>query len=151
MEVGPAHTRGDVLVYVPEDRVMFTGDILFIEGTPIVWEGPIGNWIAACDRILELDPVAIVPGHGPVTDRDGVRAVRGYLVYLRDESRKRFDAGMTAEEAARDISLGTFSAWSESERVGVNVDTLYREFRGDHTPSDALRLFGLMAELARAD
>jgi cyclase len=147
IEVGPAHTRGDVLVHVPEDRVMFTGDILFIGGTPILWEGPIANWIAACDRILALDLEAVVPGHGPVTDRAGVTGVRDYLVYVRDEARERFDAGMPAEDAARDIALGAFSTWGETERIAVNVDTLYREFRGDHTPSDAVRLFGLMADL----
>ena len=43
IEVGPAHTRGDVLAYVPEDRVIFTGDMLFINGHPIIWAGPVGN------------------------------------------------------------------------------------------------------------
>ena len=147
VEVGPAHTRGDVLVHLPEERVMYTGDILFIEGTPIVWEGPVGNWIAACERMLDLDLEAIVPGHGPVTDAAGVRAVREYLVYVSDEARRRFDAGMPAAEAARDIALGTFSTWSDRERIAVNVDTLYREFRGDHSPPDVMRLFGVMAEM----
>ena len=43
VEVGPAHTKGDVVVYVPEDKTLFTGDILFVEGHPVVWTGPIGN------------------------------------------------------------------------------------------------------------
>ena len=148
IEVGPAHTRGDVLAYVPDDHVVFTGDILFIGGTPIMWEGPVANWIAACDCILALECESIVPGHGPVTDAAGVRGVRDYLVYVRDEARKRYDAGMPPEDAARDIALGAFSAWDERERIAVNVDSLYREFRGDHAPADALKLFGLMAELA---
>jgi cyclase len=42
----PAHTRGDVIVHVPEARTVFTGDILFVGGTPIVWAGPLSNWIA---------------------------------------------------------------------------------------------------------
>jgi len=148
IEVGPAHTRGDVLAYVPEDRVVFTGDILFIGGTPIMWEGPVANWIAACDRILALECESIVPGHGPVTDAGGVLGVRDYLVYVRDETRKRYDAGLSPEDAAHDIALDGFSAWGEHERIAVNVDSLYREFRGDHGSADALKLFGLMAELA---
>lgn len=48
IEVGPAHTRGDVLVHSPADKTIFTGDILFIEGTPVMWQGPVGNWIKAC-------------------------------------------------------------------------------------------------------
>lgn len=150
IEVGPAHTRGDVLVYVPADRVLFSGDILFIDGTPIIWEGPVENWIAACDRIEALELEAIVPGHGPITDKAGVRAVRDYLVFVRDEARSRFDSGMSADAAARDIALGEFSRWLDAERIAVNVHTLYREFSGSTERASALELFGLMAELAQA-
>jgi glyoxylase-like metal-dependent hydrolase (beta-lactamase superfamily II) len=149
IEVGPAHTRGDVLVHVPGSRSIFTGDILFIEGTPIMWEGPVANWIDACERIVALEPEVIVPGHGPLTDARGVLAVRDYLVYVRDETRKRFDAGLSAREAAFDIRLGDYSAWLDSERIAVNVQTLYREF-GDTSPAAGpLEIFSLMAELDR--
>jgi len=150
IEVGPAHTRGDVLVHLPDERLIFTGDILFIDGTPIMWDGPVANWVGACERILALDCEAIVPGHGPITDAAGVRGVRDYLVYVRDAARTRYDAGMRADEAARDISLGVFSTWGERERIAVNVDSLYREFSGSHAAPDAMRLFGLMADLAEA-
>ena len=84
IEVGPAHTAGDVIIHVPATRTIFTGDILFIEGTPIMWENPVANWIAACEKIAELEPEVIVPGHGPLTDTRGALAVRDYLVYVRD-------------------------------------------------------------------
>lgn len=150
IEVGPAHTRGDLLVHVPADRVVYTGDILFIEGTPVMWAGPVGNWIKACDTILGLEVDAIVPGHGPLTDKDGVRAVRDYLVYVRDEARRRYDAGLSAADAARDIALGGYAHWHDAEGIVVNVYTLYREFSGGaFVPPSPLELFGLMAELAR--
>ena len=60
IEVGPAHTRGDTLVHIPGDRVVFTGDILFIGGHPIMWAGPTGNWLPAIDRILAMDVETIV-------------------------------------------------------------------------------------------
>lgn len=149
IEVGPAHTHGDVLVHVPKDRTVFTGDILFIEGTPIMWAGPVDNWIAACDRILAMDVDAIVPGHGPLCTKHQVSRVNDYLRYIDAEARKRFDAGMSAEEAARDIALGDFDAWGDAERIAVNVDTLYRGYRGDTSPANAVALFGLMAQLRR--
>lgn len=149
IQAGPAHTRGDALVHVPGDGVVFTGDILFIEGHPIMWAGPVGNWIAACDRILALGATTVVPGHGPVTDARGVRAVRDYLVYVRDETRLRFDAGMPAWEAALDISIADYSAWGDAERIVVNVFTLYREFAGDPAPADIAQMFGLMARIRR--
>ena len=150
LEVGPAHTKGDVLVSLPDDGVVFTGDILFIDGTPIMWAGPVGNWIAACERIAALGASVVVPGHGPITDTRGALRVRDYLVYVRDETRRRFDAGLSPADAARDIALADFSAWGDAERIAVNVHTLYREWSaGALGRANALELFGLMAELAR--
>jgi glyoxylase-like metal-dependent hydrolase (beta-lactamase superfamily II) len=147
VEVGPAHTGGDALVHVPADRTLFTGDILFVEGTPIMWVGPVGNWIKACEMIEAMDVETIVPGHGPVTDKKGVARVRRYLTYIRDEAKKRYDAGLAAFEAARSIALDDFSGWGDSERIAVNTATLYREFGAKDTPSDPATLFGWMAQL----
>ncbi len=148
IEVGPAHTRGDVLVHSPADKAVFTGDILFIEGTPIMWQGPVGNWIAACDLILGMEVEHIVPGHGPKADKQAVRNVKHYLGYVRDQARLRFDAGMSVLEAARDIELSEFSHWSDPERIAVNVDSMYREFDSEREATDVLTLFTLMAEIA---
>ena len=148
IEVGPAHTRGDVIIHVPKAHAVFTGDILFIDGTPIMWEGPVANWIDACEKIVALKPEIIVPGHGPLTDIQGVLKVRDYLIYVRDEARKRFDAGLSAREAALDIRLADYSAWLDSERIAVNVMTLYREFGDTSTPPGPIEMFELMAELA---
>ena len=148
IEVGPAHTRGDVLVYSPKDRTVFTGDILFIEGTPVMWQGPVANWIRACRLIEAMDVDHIVPGHGPLTDKHGVAQVRHYLEYVRDQARARYDVGMSAFEAARDIELAEYSAWSDPERIAVNVDSLYREFSGEAQATDIIELFRQMAELA---
>jgi glyoxylase-like metal-dependent hydrolase (beta-lactamase superfamily II) len=149
IEVGPAHTRGDVLVHVPDDRTIFTGDILFVEGHPIIWAGPVGNWIDACRRIEATDVETVVPGHGPITDKRGVAAVREYLEYVAAETRKRYDAGMHAFEAARDIALADYSSWLDAERIVVNVTTLYREFSGDPEPAEIAELFAEMAKLAK--
>ena len=130
IQVGPAHTRGDVLAYVAQERVIFTGDMLFINGHPIIWAGPVGNWIKACQLMLDLDVETIVPGHGPVTDKRGVAAVKAYFEYIQRETRRRYDAGMSAAEAARDISLADYSSWGDAERIVVNVFSLYREFAG---------------------
>lgn len=150
IEVGPAHTAGDVLVYVPDNHVVYTGDILFIEGTPVMWRGPVENWIRACELILEMDVEAIVPGHGPITDKAGVRKVRDYLAHIDAEARRRFDAGMSAEQAAKDIPLGQYGSWLDAERIAVNVDTLYKQYRGDDSPPDIMRLFTLMSDIWRS-
>jgi len=149
IEVGPAHTRGDVLVQVVEDRVMYTGDILFIEGHPIIWAGPVRNWISACQLIVDSDVDVIVPGHGPITDKKGVAALRGYFEYIEREARRRYEAGMTVLEAAQDISLADYSSWGDSERIVVNVASLYREFSAGKVASSIVELFAMMAQLRR--
>lgn len=149
VEVGPAHTRGDVLVFVEEDRTVFTGDILFIDGTPIMWAGPVSNWLKACDLILSRKPEVIVPGHGPLTDAAGVQRVKEYLSYIDSEARQRYEAGLSAREAALDISITDFDTWTDAERIAVNVDTLYREYAGDTSAPNTLEIFTLMAEIAR--
>ena len=147
LEVGPAHTAGDVLVHVPAAAVVFTGDILFIGGTPIVWTGPVENWIKACELIIELGCTAIVPGHGPLTDQRGVQEVADYLRHIRTEATARFQAGMRSDDAARDIELGHYEDWLDWERVVINVDSVYRELDPTHPPPDLVDLFRQMAEL----
>lgn len=146
LEVGPAHTHGDMLVYVPADRVVYSGDIMFVKGHPVVWAGPISNWIKACDQILAWDVETVVPGHGAITDKAGVRELKTYFEFILVEARKRFDAGMSDEDAARDISWEAFRDWGEPERVFVNVNAAYRDFTNDHRPPDIVRMFGLMAD-----
>jgi len=146
-EVGPAHTMGDTLVYAADDKTVFTGDILFNQGHPIMWAGPVSNWIRACNRILSLDVETVVPGHGPITDKEGVKQLKAYLEYLQREAGLRYEAGMTVEEAARDISFEDYQTWGDAERVVVNVRTLYREFSGDPSTPDVLELFSQMARM----
>ena len=150
IELGPAHTRGDALVYVPQDRTVFSGDLLFVGGHPVVWAGPFANWIRACDLILSWDVDVIVSGHGPISDKTGVRALKHYLEFVHAEARKRYDADMGLEEAVRDIDWEHFRDWSDPERVLVNVDAAYREFSGDTAPRDVMRLFTLMGRFHKA-
>ena len=147
IEVGPAHTNGDVIVHVPDAKVVYTGDILFINGTPIVWAGPLENWVAACDLISALGAEVVVPGHGPVTDLAGVALVRDYLSYILREASARQDAGMDVFDAARDIALGKFKEWGEFGRVCVNVDTVYRSRDAQHRSPDVVEQFRRMAAM----
>jgi glyoxylase-like metal-dependent hydrolase (beta-lactamase superfamily II) len=147
LEVGPAHTAGDVIVHLPDDGVVFTGDILFHGGHPIVWAGPVANWMAACDRIVALAPAVVVPGHGPLAAPSAVAELKSYFEHLVSEARPRFDAGMAPLEAARDIDLGPYADWSEPERVVANVRAIYRDL-GDPPSGDVMTVMAEMAALA---
>jgi cyclase len=129
-EVGPAHTAGDTLVHVPARRVVYAGDIVFHGSHPVIWSGPVGNWIAALDRILEMDVEVVVPGHGPLADLAAVRELKDYLLAIAIETRTRFEAGLSAAETAQDLPLGRYAMWSQRERVIANVMALYAELAG---------------------
>ncbi|MDB5364897.1 MAG: fold metallo-hydrolase [Rhodospirillales bacterium] len=145
VDVGPAHTTSDILVYVPKDKIVFTGDILFAGAHPAIWAGPTRNWIKACDQILAWDVDLVVPGHGPISDKNGVREFKAYLEYLLVETRLRYEAGMSFEEAAFDIPLGAFDHWGDSERMVPNVIGIYGELSGTRPAVTRQELWGLMA------
>lgn len=158
VELGPAHTPGDLIVHVPDAGVVFAADLLFVGVTPIMWVGPVQNWIAALDRIVSLAPKTVVPGHGPCTDLEGVRAMREYWEFLTPAVRERIQAGQSPHQAARDIvrspefARRPFAAWDARERVVVNADTIARNERGERgrvSDPARLRLIAQMGELAR--
>jgi cyclase len=156
IEVGPAHTAGDTIAYVPSTGSVFTGDILFIGGAPIVWAGPLQNWIAACDLIIGLEATVVVPGHGPLTDNVGVREVRDYLSYVLNEATERQVQGMDAFDAAKEICKNmmgdtskSFAGWKEFGRISVNVDTVYRTLDPQHQSPNVVEQFARMAALEK--
>ncbi|HEU4390443.1 MAG TPA: MBL fold metallo-hydrolase [Blastocatellia bacterium] len=143
--LGPAHTFGDAFVYLPRERLLFAGDLAFFYVTPMAFQGHVGNWIKVADRILEMDVETIVPGHGPIGSKKELTQMRSYLALIRREARKRFNAGMTAEQAARDLKLGIYARWREPERILPNVMRLYQEFRSEiDQPLDVVKVFAGM-------
>lgn len=93
--VGPAHTPGDSLVWLPDSGTVFTGDVVYVGRVLGVMEfSDSAHWLAAFARIEELEPVHLVPGHGPATDlAQAQRDTRDYLSNLRDAMRAYIDEG----------------------------------------------------------
>nr|WP_176392359.1 MBL fold metallo-hydrolase [Sphingomonas sp. CDS-1] len=145
--VGPANTPGDIIVHSPVDRVVFAGDVISVGVTPITWTGPVSGWIKACDRIMALDVDTIVPGHGPLTDKAGVRKMRDYLTFVDQEARKRHTAGMDAWATAQDIALGEFARWPDQGKLAVTVGTIFREIDQDASPPNLVEYFERIQQL----
>ncbi len=147
--MGPAHTAGDVVVHLPEDGVLFTGDLLFRLCTPIGWDGTFAGWMNAIDRMVALEPAVVVPGHGPISDVDGLREFKAYLEYVLQESRYGFERGLSALECAQRIDLGPYADWTQPERLVFNVSRAYRELGGGawNDPVNAIELMDRAVEL----
>jgi glyoxylase-like metal-dependent hydrolase (beta-lactamase superfamily II) len=152
IHVGPCHEVGDTIVHVPEEGVVFAGDAVFRECTPMGWTGSCEKWLQCLDLIVWLDPEVIVPGHGPLCGIEGAMEMKAYLEYVCDESKRCFGQGLDALEAAKRIELGPYRGWRCPARLYANVESAYREFRNEpaKAPTDATGTFNAMYEVAKA-
>jgi glyoxylase-like metal-dependent hydrolase (beta-lactamase superfamily II) len=149
VSLGPAHTSGDAVGYVPDAGVVFAGDLLFIGGTPVTWSGDLSGWIAACDTMAGWDPAVVVPGHGPVTDGAAILEVRGYLTHVRERLEASIEAGHPWREAADRIDLGPYASLPDSERIIISAYHVYRARGVDQGEVSVLDLIAAMAEWLR--
>lgn len=137
---GVAHTTGDSVVWLPEQRVVFTGDLIFAGGTPFLAMGSLAGSLRALELLRSLDAETVVPGHGPLTDPSAYDATERYLRYVDELAREGRAKGLSPLEVARQADLGEFGAWRESERLVANVHRAYAELAGrpEGAPLDIL-------------
>jgi len=146
--VGPAHTTNDIVAWIPERRVLFSGDIVFNQGTPFAMMGSVAGWLEALERLKRLGIETIVPGHGPVCGPGVLDEVGDYLRFVQDAAKKGFDAGRTALETAFETDLGRFAGLLDRERLVGNLHRAYSELRGE--PRGApLDLATIVAEMVQ--
>jgi cyclase len=142
----PAHTTGDVMAWLPDDGVLFAGDLVFNGGTPFVLMGSVVGAIEACERVRAFGATTIVPGHGEVCGLQAVDDVERYLHFVRDVAVRAVDAGQTALDAARQTDLGAFAELHDRERIVGNLHRAMFELGGAERGAaiDVLAAFGDM-------
>src|SRR5215211_3882394 len=128
--VGSAHTTNDVVAWVPERRALFAGDLVFNGGTPFVVMGSVAGALAALERLEDLGPETIVPGHGPVCGAEALASQRAYLRMVSDLADEAAAAGVEPLAAARGADLGDFAGWHDPERLVGNLHRALAERRG---------------------
>ncbi|MFK0220599.1 MBL fold metallo-hydrolase [Streptomyces vinaceus] len=128
---GVAHTTGDSIVFLPRQGIVFTGDLVFAEGTPFLAMGSLAGSLRALELLRSLDAETVVPGHGPLTDPSAYEATERYLRYVAELAREGRAKGLSPLETAQGADLGEFAAWRESERLVANVHRAYAELAGE--------------------
>ncbi len=131
VHLGPGHTRGDTLVVLPKEKILFAGDGAFHKVTPQGFQGHIGKWVKVVDQVLQMDIINVVPGHGPAGTKAELSEMNDYLKLVYDGARRCFDQRLTESEAIEEIRLGKYETWTEAERIKDNVERAYRQFRGE--------------------
>ncbi|HYO86196.1 MAG TPA: MBL fold metallo-hydrolase [Dermatophilaceae bacterium] len=125
-----AHTTNDSYLWIPERRVLFSGDLLFNGGTPFLVQGSISGAATALDGLRRLDAETIVPGHGSVCGPEVIDRVQDYLRFVQDVARRGQQAGLTPLEVARETDLGDFAGLLDPERIVGNLHRAYAELDG---------------------
>ncbi|MGW6447958.1 MBL fold metallo-hydrolase [Lentzea sp. NPDC055074] len=131
---GPAHTRGDTIVWLPAERVLFTGDLVFAGGQPFLAEGSIHGYLSALEFLRAFDAEVVVPGHGPLLRGPEITSVLddlvAYTTYLSELATSAHRTGKTPMEAVLAAGESRFSSWQESERLVGNLHRAFHELDG---------------------
>jgi cyclase len=105
---GPAHTRGDLVVYFPDQHAIATGDLFLNNSCPAMDDGDMENWIAALDHILTLPVDHVVPGHFELATKDEVQFFRDYLADLRDQVARMHAQSLSLAQVKQNLDMSRY-------------------------------------------
>ena len=129
-----AHTVGDVVAHLPEQGVLFTGDLLFHRVTPLIFMGSLAGALRSLDWLAGFEPSLVVPGHGPLIDGADLAGVLAtherYYRLIQDAARTGLRDGLSPLDAAKKVDLGEFAGLPDAERVVLNLHRAYAEATG---------------------
>lgn len=153
---GSAHTVSDCIVFVPDARIAFCGDLLFAHATPVMWHGPVTGWLAALEAIMALEADTFVSGHGTLGTRDELQALHDYWSWLHNAVATHRAAGRGVGEVVKRLTRApefvAFRGWENPERLYINVATIDRQLGGrgpiGSDPVSRARAFDGIAALA---
>jgi cyclase len=138
-----AHTPGDLVAWLPDERVLYAGDLIFNGLTPLAMAGSVSGAARALDWLASFEPDHLVPGHGPLVDAAGLASVlddhQRYYAFVHATARAGMRAGIDPLGAARRVDMGEFAAWNDAERLVLNLHRAYAEASG--TPFDVVAAF----------
>ena len=130
LSVAPAHSDSDLMLWLPKEKVLFAGDIIF-NGCGAYSEAGVMNWVKVLDRIInELKPEVIVPGHGAICGIDFVKEQKDYLLNLIEEFNKHYDDDIDSLSLTKKMDISRFLHWIQPERIYMSVDVMVKGKRG---------------------
>lgn len=130
---GPAHTRGDLLVYFPDQRAIATGDLFLNNSCPYMDDGDLENWVGTLDRLLVLDLEHVVPGHFALAGKDQLQHFRDYLAELRSQVARMYAQGLSLEEVQKQLELHAYNDLRQFPKFeatfAANAAAYYRQLQ----------------------
>ncbi|MGH3889204.1 MAG: MBL fold metallo-hydrolase [Pseudonocardiaceae bacterium] len=148
IHVGPAHTTNDVVVWLPDERILFAGDVVLAGATPFNLMGSVSGALTAIERLRELGPDIVVCGHGPVTGPEVFDENADYLTWIQRLAERGAAQGSTPLQLAQETDLAMFDHLLDPERIVGNLHRAYAELEGGPAgrPLDVVGVFGEMVK-----
>jgi cyclase len=125
IDMGHGHTESDTILYLPDDGIVFTGDLLFHQTHPFLKYGDPDGWAKILDRILEMQAERFIPGHGPVASKEALKDNKWYLLELKTRVTQAKAAGKTLEEFLAEPIPSPYDTWIAPGTYEENVRKLY--------------------------
>ncbi len=140
---GHAHTAGDGCAYLPQHKILCTGDACVNGAYNFMGHSDSASWIRALERMQQLDVKMVCPGHGPLAGKDLLDKQKHYFVELRQQVQKGIDAGKEEVDIIKGIDMPWYKEWTGTTPAGDNVKHVYAELTGRITPADLVEDFGI--------
>jgi len=129
--VGHCHSPGDIIIYLPREKIVFVGDLLLYKCHPNVRQGNIDNWCRALELIYELPVETIVPGHGGIIPgKEECLVVKEYFIKVRSKIEEEARRGKRGEDIKREFSLPEYGDWGKTRWLTATIEKVYREYKG---------------------
>lgn len=148
VHLGPAHTTNDVVVWLPEERILFAGDLVLSGAAPFTLMGSVAGSLSVLTRLREFGAETVVCGHGPLAGPEVIDETVHYLRWIQRLAADGAARGLTPLELARTSGNGGFGHLLDGERVVANLHRAYAELEGGPLgrPLDVVGIFGEMVE-----
>jgi glyoxylase-like metal-dependent hydrolase (beta-lactamase superfamily II) len=129
-KVGPAHTKGDIIIYLPKEKILFVGDLAvnWTAGNNLSdVDADHANWVRVLDRLLEMEAKIVAPAHGDLGTIETLKGQRAYLADMLVAVQQGIRAGKTAEQLTDEIDLTRYQPFgAERRRTAGQVRSMYR-------------------------
>jgi cyclase len=138
IRVGPAHTRGDAVAWLPKERIVFTGDLCTTRAQNNLSDpgmDPAG-WLKALSTLQGLNPAIVIPGHGIQGTIEALRGQQAYLTAIIEAVKAGIAKGETVEQLQKETNLASYKPWSDDDkRNAAAIASMYRKTKEQSSSS----------------
>jgi glyoxylase-like metal-dependent hydrolase (beta-lactamase superfamily II) len=128
--LGLGHTNSDLVVYLPHEKILFSGDLVYAGRLPWLGDGNTRQWLKTLEKLKTLDFKIVVPGHGKVGDRQSVQRFEAYLTDLRAAVLTAMLHGAALDEMKQTLRLPAYQQdLKYSDWLPLNVEKVYQEMQ----------------------